>query len=97
MLHRIVKLTFREEHCEEFESLFETIKERIAGQEGCQGVKLLKDYEQKGVYFTFSHWDNQQALDQYRSTDLFGEVWPKVKAWMSDKPQAWSTEELAQA
>lgn len=90
-LQRIVKLTFRSEHCRDFELFFDEIKNQVGNQPGCSGVKLLKDISQNGVYFTYSNWDNEESLNAYRSTDLFNVVWPKVKEWFAAKPEAWST------
>ncbi len=96
-IQRIVKMTFRKEKCDEFETYFSEIMDRVAGQPGCSGVKLLKEKGDSGVFFTYSVWDNQESLDAYRHTELFGQVWPKVKAWFADKPEAWSTELINEA
>jgi len=94
-IQRIVKMTFKPEYCGEFERFFESIHRLIESQPGCKGVKLLRDQSQSGVYFTYSNWDNEAYLNTYRTTDLFNKVWPKVKEWFAEKPEAWSTELLA--
>ncbi len=92
-LQRIVKMTFKPEHCLEFETYFGQIKERVANQPGCYGVKLLKDINTaSGIYFTYSTWINEDALNAYRDTALFAAVWPTVKVWFGGKPEAWSTQ-----
>ncbi|MCG8573356.1 MAG: antibiotic biosynthesis monooxygenase [Flavobacteriales bacterium] len=91
-LQRIVKMTFEADRCQDFEEKFETIKDLIAGQEGCLGVRLLKEQTGSGVYFTYSEWESEADLNAYRKSDLFGEVWPTVKAWFKEKPEAWSTQ-----
>ena len=91
-IQRIVKMTFKTERCAEFEDYFNEIKNQVGNQPGCYGVKLLKDITSSGVFFTYSVWDNEESLNAYRYTPLFGEVWPKVKEWFSAKPEAWSTE-----
>ena len=96
-LQRIVKMTFKKEHCTEFETYFEEIKNQVGSQPGCDGVKLLKDISNSGVYFTYSNWDNENSLNAYRDTELFNQVWPKVKQWFTDKPEAWSTEIFTQS
>lgn len=96
-IERIVKMTFKDAHCREFESYFNTIQNQVGEQPGCHGVKLLKDKSGAGIYFTYSVWNEQQDLDRYRKTELFGQVWPKVKAWFKEKPEAWSTEILTQS
>ena len=90
-IQRIVKMTFTPEKCNDFEAYFDEIKHQVGNQPGCHGVKLLKDISNSGVYFTYSVWDTEAALNAYRHTALFGEVWPKVKAWFGAKPEAWST------
>lgn len=95
MLLRIVKMSYADEHCQEFEELFSEINGLIAAQPGCHSVKLLKAYDNPGVYFTISEWDDEDSLNAYRNTELFGAVWPKVKKWMKDKPVAYSNEILA--
>lgn len=91
-IQRIVKMTFKSEFCILFEQYFDQIRNQVGNQPGCYGVKLLKDLSpDSGIYFTYSTWVDQKSLDAYRNTELFGEVWPKVKAWFGDKPEAWST------
>jgi len=93
-LQRIVKMTFKPEHCQDFENYFSEIKNQVGNQPGCGGVKLLKDISGSGIYFTYSNWDNQTSLDAYRNTELFNIVWPKVKVWFAAKAEAWSTQIL---
>lgn len=90
-IRRIVKMTFDKAHCQDFEEYFVQIKERIKEQPGCHDVQLLKETSDKGIFFTCSIWEDQASLDAYRNTQLFGQVWPKVKKWFADKPEAWST------
>lgn len=94
-IQRIVKMTFQLERCDEFQTFFTEIKDQIVQQPGCSEVRLLKDKTQSGVFFTYSVWDQQTSLDAYRETELFGMVWPKVKNWFTQKPEAWSTELIA--
>jgi len=85
-------MTFELERSDEFQDFFNEIKDQIVAQPGCFSVKLLRDKEDSGVFFTYSVWDKQSSLDAYRQTELFGMVWPKVKNWFTAKPEAWSTE-----
>ncbi|MDG1915514.1 MAG: antibiotic biosynthesis monooxygenase [Crocinitomix sp.] len=91
-IRRIVKMTFKAECCADFEAYFSEIKNQVGNQPGCHGVKLLRDIKDSGVYFTYSIWDDETALNAYRYTPLFAVVWPKVKVWFASKPEAWSTE-----
>lgn len=92
-LQRIVKMTYKLEHCADFEAYFDQIKSQVGNQPGCFGVKLLKDVNPtSGIYFTYSTWIDQVHLNAYRETELFAAVWPTVKAWFSAPAEAWSTE-----
>ena len=89
---RIVQLTFKEENFQDFLDHFETVKEAINNFPGCKGMKLLVDKNQVGVVFTYSEWESVNDLDNYRKSELFGSIWPKVKKWFANKPQAWSND-----
>ncbi|MFK8038365.1 MAG: putative quinol monooxygenase [Crocinitomicaceae bacterium] len=91
---RIVKMTFKPEHSAEFEAYFLTIKSKVAGQPGCNGVKLLKEKGETGVFFTYSQWDSEDDLNNYRRTEIFGQIWPTVKNWFAKKAEAWTVNKL---
>ena len=94
MIERIVKMTFKPEKTEIFEKIFYEVKTKIASFEGCKSVKLLKDVNNKNIYFTLSIWENEKALDNYRNSQLFNKTWEKTKILFSEKPQAWSLSEI---
>lgn len=93
MLIRIVKLHFREDKIEDFLSFFETVKHRVNDFPGCSGMKLLRDINTPTIVMTYSHWENEEALDNYRLSETFGEIWPLIKPWFAEKPEAWSVTE----
>ncbi len=90
MIVRIVKMTFRKDEIENFRSLFIEVKSKIEEFPGCQKVTLLQDVESPEVFFTHSLWDNLEALDSYRQSDLFKATWKKTKTLFGNPPQAWS-------
>lgn len=90
MIKRIVKLTIKEEHLSEFAEIFAHSKEKIANQPGCHHVEMLQDCNDPRLCFTYSMWDDQESLDDYRRSELFGTVWPRTKALFDDNPEAWS-------
>jgi quinol monooxygenase YgiN len=93
MLIRIVKLHFQDDRIEDFLEFFETVKNRINSFPGCLGMKLLRDINKPSVVMTYSHWEDQQALENYRLSETFGEIWPSIKPWFAEKPEAWSVTE----
>jgi quinol monooxygenase YgiN len=90
MLIRIVKLHFQEDKTEEFLAFFDTIKEQVNSFQGCLGMKLLQDLKTPSIIMTYSHWESEQDLENYRTSDTFGLIWPKIKPWFAEKPEAWS-------
>ncbi|QCR21142.1 putative quinol monooxygenase [Pontibacter sp. SGAir0037] len=94
MLIRIVRMTFQEDKTAEFLELFRQTKDSIRAFEGCNHVELLQDMDQPNVYSTYSLWDSENDLNNYRHSALFGTVWKATKALFADKPQAWSMQRI---
>lgn len=94
MIKRIVKLTFRSDETENFIEIFNQSKEKIRAREGCRYLELLRDKRNPNIFFTYSFWDSEDYLNQYRHSELFKTTWAKTKALFAAKPQAWSTESL---
>lgn len=92
MIIRIVRLTFKLEEINTFLEIFEQQKKFIADFEGCSHLTLLRDKELANVFFTYSHWKNEEALELYRKSDFFINIWSKVRLLFDDKPQAWTLE-----
>lgn len=91
MIRRIVKLSLRSDAVENFKEVFESSKESILSQPGCHYVELLSDVSNPTLFFTFSLWDSEEDLNNYRETDFFKDVWSKTKGLFDDgKPEAWS-------
>lgn len=90
---RIVKLTFKPEHVQDFLDHFETVKHEINGFPGCKGMKLLQDQDVSNIFFTLSEWNSNEDLYNYRKSELFGGIWPKVKLWFDQKAEAWSVDQ----
>jgi (4S)-4-hydroxy-5-phosphonooxypentane-2,3-dione isomerase len=91
---RIVKMTFRKEHIADFEQLFEARKQKIRNCEGCISLTLLHDKNDARIFFTYSHWQDESFLEQYRTSKLFIDTWQIVKQWFDDKAQAWSVNDI---
>ena len=90
MITRIVKLTFNEDHIDDFLGYFDTIKEVVNQFPGCLGMKLLRDKKKPSIIFTYSVWESEEALESYRTSDIFQEIWPTIKKWFDQKAEAWT-------
>ena len=95
MFIRIVKLRFHEEHISTFLDNFEEVKHLIRNFEGNRFLELYQDKNDNRIFFTYSYWDNEEALENYRNSELFKGVWSFTKKLFSDKPEAWSVDRLA--
>ncbi len=91
---RIVKMEFHSNKTEAFQQLFFDSKHLIEGMKGCNGVKLLRDKENRNVFFTYSNWESTKHLNAYRNSKTFEEIWTKTKLMFSAKPEAWSVDEM---
>ncbi|MDA9313082.1 antibiotic biosynthesis monooxygenase [Vicingaceae bacterium] len=94
MIVRIVKLTFREEEIETFKLVLEESKEHIRAFPGVLHLQMLQSSDNPCIFFTYSHWENVQALENYRHSDLFKNAWSKTKPLFAEKAEAWSTDQL---
>ena len=97
MIQRIVKMTFRQDAILQFHSLFDEVRERIRTQPGCHSVELLQDVRHPEVMFTYSLWDDEDALNAYRQTELFVRTWKRTKSLFHEKAEAWSVSRINQA
>lgn len=97
MIKRLVKMTFKPGHVEEFKALFDSKKRFIAAMPGCSHVELLQDVDNPCIFFTYSLWDAPSQLEAYRHSDLFKDVWANTKVLFDAKPEAWSTQMISEA
>ena len=94
MIHRIVKMTFDPEKIADFLSVFQANKGDIRASNGCYHLELWQDTEQSNVLFTYSVWESEEALENYRQSDVFRDTWSQTKAFFIEKPAAWSLRRL---
>jgi len=90
MLIRIVKMSFEAEKIQDFLSTFIAHKEKIKNFKGCSHLELLQDNNNSNIFFTYSYWNTERDLENYRNSNLFKNVWAKTKILFDDRPQAWS-------
>lgn len=94
MFVRIVKMTFDSTKIELFLENFNQNKEKIRNFEGCRLLELYRDKNKPNIFFTYSYWESEKNLDNYRNSELFKTVWAKTKVFFSEKPEAWSVDKL---
>jgi heme-degrading monooxygenase HmoA len=94
MIVRIVKMHFKRGHVETFLEIFQQHKKAIRNVAGCTHLELLRDVHNPLSYATLSHWDSERDLESYRNSELFRDVWGRVKVLFGSPTQASSLEKL---
>ncbi len=94
MFVRIVKMGFDPQHIEAFLKNFDANKNKIRNFKGCQLLELYRDKDHPHQFFTYSYWDNETALENYRQSPLFQKVWADTKVFFNQKPEAWSVDKV---
>ncbi len=95
MLVRIVKMSFEPSKTEEFLANFEKNKLKIRNFKGCNFLELYQDQNNTNIFFTYSYWESESDLNNYRHSDLFKGIWAKTKPLFNAKPEAWSVDKVA--
>ncbi len=91
---RIVKMEFQPSKVALFLENFDTVKEQISLSKGCQLLEMYRDKTNSNIFFTYSYWETERDLNNYRNSELFKTVWSKTKPLFNNKPQAWSVDKL---
>lgn len=94
MFVRIVKMVFAEDSTGVFLQNFNNVKEDIRNVPGCRLLELYRDKDNPQVFFTYSYWEREQDLENYRNSDLFKGVWAITKPLFAQKAEAWSVDKM---
>lgn len=94
MLIRIVKLSILEKHIDDFLTIFEKSKDKIRNSNGCRLLELYRDNTDPNIFFTYSHWESEQDLENYRHSVFFNQVWSSTKVLFDKKAEAWSVNKI---
>lgn len=88
-------MTFVPEKVPQFLSLFEERKAEIAAFPGCGHLELWQENGAGNIFFTYSLWDTEDDLENYRNSALFKDTWKRTKSLFEADAEAWSLEECA--
>ncbi|ALM47805.1 antibiotic biosynthesis monooxygenase [Flavobacterium psychrophilum] len=94
MFVRIVKMGFHEDKVDAFLNNFEQVKQDIRNFPGNRFLELYRDKNDPTVFFTYSYWETEDDLENYRKSELFIEVWAFTKQLFRQKAEAWSVDKL---
>lgn len=90
MITRIVRMEFQPEKIEDFLAVFRASMSQIRNFPGVHHLELHRDANAPHVFYTYSIWEDEAALEAYRRSDLFKGVWAKTKVLFAGKPLAYS-------
>ena len=85
---------FDPEKVEDFIAEFNQKKGLIRNFKGCKHLQLLRDIHHPNQFFTYSYWESEADLNNYRNSSLFKDVWANTKSKFNQKPEAWSVNSL---
>lgn len=92
MIVRIVRMHFRPEAVVPFMELFRESYPHISTFPGVLRLDLMRDARHPEVFYTYSHWTGEEALEAYRVSPLFEDVWARTKVLFAEKAKAYSLE-----
>jgi len=81
---------FAPEYIGAFREIFSSSEERIRTFPGCLALELIENKDDKFQLCTLSRWESENALEQYRQSELFKQTWSKTKVLFDQKPKATS-------
>lgn len=87
-------MTFQEDKVQAFLENFDANKRKIRSFPGCHHLELWQDKNFKNIFMTYSYWESEEALNQYRDSELFKSVWSYTKTLFADKPTAFSAKKI---
>jgi heme-degrading monooxygenase HmoA len=85
-------MEFQPEQIDVFLEHFEQIKALIRNFSGCRHLELYRDKNDSNIFFTYSKWEQESDLENYRNSPLFKEVWSITKPRFAKKAEAWSVD-----
>ncbi len=87
-------MSFHEENIPKFLANFDVMKDKIRSAEGNRFLELYQDKNNPCIFFTYSFWETEADLENYRKSALFDEVWTFTKKLFNEKPEAWSVDKI---
>lgn len=95
MIKRIVRLSFQESKADYFlNHILPEQKHFTRNFPGCEHLELWQSIHQKDIIFSYSYWQSEEDLNNYRQSAKFKAFWKESKQYFADKAYAVSVVEL---
>ncbi len=88
MIVRVVHLPADPEKFDELAELYERGAKVVRSWPGALKLELFHDSEEPYTLVTISHWESEEALQDYRHSEYFRGFWPKVRATLRGRASA---------
>ncbi len=79
---------------EAFLEVFENHRQAMRTVPGCLHLELWQELHDRAAVTTYSIWQSEKDLENYRNSKLFQEVWATVKPWFAASAQVQSLTKL---
>ncbi|MFW5955200.1 MAG: putative quinol monooxygenase [Rhodothermales bacterium] len=90
MLIRLVRMTIAPDRRTDFLALFDSVSPSIRSHIGCHHLELWQDVRYPNVLTTYSLWENEDALNAYRNSDVFIDSWQQARRMFAAEPETMS-------
>src|SRR5690625_45569 len=97
MIVRLVRMTFHPSSVDDFLTQFAVVKDEIRSFPGCLHLELLQNDRFPNILSTYSVWDSRDALESYRNSEMFIDIWQRTSAWFVAPPRASSWSQIQTA
>jgi len=87
-------MSFKEDKIDDFITNFNNNKDKIRNTQGCKLLELYRDKTNPTMFFTYSYWETELDLENYRNSELFINVWSSTKLFFKEKAEAWSVDKV---
>jgi quinol monooxygenase YgiN len=91
---RLVSLKCKPEDVDAFRLVLRESSLRVRQFPGCLSLQIVNDITDPASFFTLSTWRDEGALEAYRISPLFKEIWPRVKSFLREPAWASTCEEI---
>ncbi len=92
MITRIVELQIQAHQIDVAKQLLKEVAPKVRSMPGCSRLEIMFGIHKKARVTTYSYWDSEKDLNDYRDSEVFQKFWKSIKPMFSEKARAWSSE-----
>lgn len=92
MINRIIKLKIKEKSLDDFINFISTTNEKVLESEGCKQIELLRDKDDKTVFFMYQFWESEKDLTKFHRSDFYSRLKEQLSNFYEENEQAWIVE-----